>query len=400
MKLNINNLILWISTEKVRRQHVFAACCYILFNILATSCSVKTAGDKQEICITSISLDTSRLSRYSRSFLSSEGDLYIDSTQVARLEDDGTVSAVKCNRTVFPSAAAEAGGLNSYYSRPGLFISLGYRILYNTDTGYVNKLWISHDDLKTVAVTKTVVSLPDAGIVDYGTNGQWAGLFCHRGIIQINDGTLLAAVYGNFESDSIIPENPQSRLETKFKLRAFVIVSADTGKSWSYRSSVAVPAPGKGDDSEGFNEWTMAQLNDGRILAIIRTGHFTPPVVCTSKDAGKIWSSPVVIPELGPAMCDPCLIKLSDGRLALSYGEMVQPEGDREQFFRNFTAGDHPRRCRLAITTGPDASEWDVFNITGYGNRSAYSSTYEVKTNVLLYQTGKELYKIDLIQEK
>jgi hypothetical protein len=139
-------------------------------------------------------------------------------------------------------------------------------------------------------------------------------------------------------------------------------------------------------------------LNDGRILAVIRTGHFTQPVISFSADQGHTWSEPAVNPELGPTASDPCLLRLSDGRVALSYGEMEQPSGDRVKFFNDFKAGEHPRRCRLAISTTPAAEHWQIYNITDFGDRSAYSTIFEIQPGLLLYQSGMELYQIKIIR--
>jgi hypothetical protein len=352
---------------------------------------------KLSVQVTAIPYDTSiKLKRYARSFHVPAGDVFVENRLKISRTPSGNLVAVSDSFVTFPSAMVQRGELNSLIYTEHLFLALGYRIKSDSLLRFSNEIWRSSDDLKTVSTLTSVVLLPGAGKVDYGTNGEWAGLFCHRGILQLRDGTLLAAVYGNFETDTIIPSNPQSKLETKFMLRAFVIKSSDLGNTWEYMSSLAVPKPGQRDDSEGFNEWSMVELADGRIMAIVRTGHFTPPIICYSGNAGASWTEPVVNPELGPASCDPWLLKLSDGRIAISYGEMQQPEGDRKAFFENFKAGDHPRKCRMAISGTPAADHWQTFDITGFGNRSAYSTLYEMAPGTLLYQAGPELYQINL----
>lgn len=352
-----------------------------------------------DVRVTPVPYDSgTKLRRYARSFQLPTGEVFVENRLKVSVASTGDLVAVPDSLTSIPAGIFREGADNSFLITKTLVMAVGYRIVMDSLINYSTGTWRSSGDLKAISRIASRVILPVAGRVNYGTNGEWAGLFCHRGILQLRDGTLLAAVYGNFESDSVVPANPQSKLETKFMLRAFVIRSTDQGNSWEYLSSLAVPKPGQRDDSEGYNEWSMAELADGRIMAIIRTGHFSPPVICFSKDGGSGWTEPVVNPELGPAACDPWILRLSDGRIAISYGEMKQPAGDRKVFFDNFKAGDHARKCRLAISDSPEADHWQTFDITDFGNRSAYSTIYEMAPGILLYQTGNELFRINLIR--
>ena len=84
-------------------------------------------------------------------------------------------------------------------------------------------MWRSTDDLKTLQQGDTVLVIPEAGKVDNGNAKEWVGLFFHRRIVEMPDGSLLAAMYGNFEQDTIVPTNPRSKSETKYKARTFVV---------------------------------------------------------------------------------------------------------------------------------------------------------------------------------
>jgi hypothetical protein len=210
------------------------------------------------------------------------------------------------------------------------------------------------------------------------------------------DGALLAAMYGNFEQDTITPTNPRSKSETKYKLRAFVLRSIDDGRTWRYLATVAAPQAGVVDDTEGFNEWSMVRLDDGRLLGIIRTGHYTPMVACWSSDGGKTWTSPRTPQGLGPG-ADPCLLKLRDGRLALAYGEIVQPSEPKELYWKEYAArGDHRRKCCLAINADGKGEEWIVSTVADYAPRSAYPTIFEVEPNVLVYQADLGVWRIEL----
>ena len=79
----------------------------------------------------------------------------------------------------------------------------------------------------------------------------------------------------NFEEDTLAPTDRQSALETKYRNRSIVVSSTDEGRTWRYRSTVAAPVAGD-PVGEGFGEPTIERLADGRILCVMRTGHFSP----------------------------------------------------------------------------------------------------------------------------
>lgn len=348
----------------------------------------------EKLNIAHVTLDPVRPARYARSCQDTEGNVYVMGLfKVSQLEDGELITRAQYD-PVFPPTALNEAIMNTFYSCPGFFMALNNRLAHESDSVYTTKMWRSDDDLKSIQETKASFIIPEAGKVDFGEPDEWAGLICHRSVIRISDGSLLATMYGNFENDTIVPTNPQSKIETKYKLRAFVVRSTDMGKTWRYLSTVAVPDSKILDNTEGFNEWTMIQLENGKLLGVIRTSHFSPFVISYSTDEGRSWSLPVSNPELGPAGCDPYLLKLTDGRIALSYGEMVQPEHIKD-FPRKI---DHRRRCRLAISKTPDAEHWEVYDITGYENRSAYSTIFQLQADLLLYQTDLELYKINIPQ--
>lgn len=122
---------------------------------------------------------------------------------------------------------------------------------------------------------------------------------------------LLATMEGNFESDKIIPTDRQSKRETKYKQRTFVVSSNDKGKSFSYLSTIAYPEHGV-PVGEGFDEPTMVRLDDGRLLCMMR------PCMCQSfsSDNGKTWSKPEYIGHRGDA---PDLLLTSEGVLLCAH---------------------------------------------------------------------------------
>ncbi len=349
--------------------------------------------------ITPLRLDNSRPGRYARSFMDLDGTIHL--LGFFKVIEQGSRVVVRDESD--PSwgiTALTESHINTFFSRPGLFIGLLNKVKPHSEGKYRGRMWRSFDNLKTNQEEETILVVPEAGKVDFGSPEQWAGLFFHRAVVELSDGSLLAAMYGNFEEDIVRPTNPQSKIESKYKLRAFTVRSTDQGKTWRYLSSVAVPDPARTDDSEGFNEWSIVRLYDGRLLGVIRTGHYTPLVVSWSENEGRTWTTPRTPPGLGPAGVDPYLLKLHDGRLALAYGEMVQPPEDREMYWQQFkTHGDWRRRCRLAISADKTGETWQTLDISDYDNRSAYSTIFEVEPNVIIYQADLELWRVEIPPE-
>jgi len=370
------------------------ATCFLVSFAAGEEVKIGAAGDGMKI--TPLRLDQSRPGRYARSFMALDGTIHL--LGLFKIVERGSrvVFRDESDPAWAPTALTEAQ-INTFFSRPGLFIGLQNKVEPRPDGYYTGRIWRSFDDLKTIQEEETILVIPEAGNVDFGSPELWAGLFFHRAVIELTDGSLLAAMYGNFEHDVAPPTHPWSKKESKYKLRAFTVRSTDLGKTWRYLSSVAVPDPAHTDDSEGFNEWSIVGLEDDRLLAIIRTGHFTPMAACWSEDEGRSWTSPRTLEDLGPAGVDPCLIKLDDGRLALAYGEMVQPPLDSKEYWNKFdTLGDSKRRCRLAVSTDKTGEKWQAFNISEYGNRSAYATIFEVARNIILYQADLEIWRIEI----
>ena len=285
--------------------------------------------------------------------------------------------------------------INTFFSRKGLFLAVASKTVCGEEGRCYGRVWRSKDGLKTIQQGETVLVIPEAGKVERPAPGVWVGIFFHRQILELPNGSLLAAMYGNFEEDKIRPTNPRSIGETKYKARTFTARSTDEGRTWRYVSSVAIPSPDVVDDTEGFNEWTIAQLDDGRLLGIMRTGHYTPLVASWSSDNGKSWTEPVVPEGLDPGGCDPYLLKLTDGRLALAYGQIVPPKGSRQEYWDNYeTAADHRRRCRLAINDDGTGESWSVITVADHAPRSAYPSIFEVGPNTLVYQSDLDLWRV------
>jgi hypothetical protein len=159
-------------------------------------------------------------------------------------------------------------------------------------------------------------------------------------------------------------------------------------------SSVAVPRPDVPDDSEGYNEWSIIRLDDGRLFGVMRTGHYTSLVASWSSDEGKTWTAPVAPKGLDPGGCDPYLLKLSDGRVALGYGQIVPPTEPHELYWKEYDKrADHRRRCRLAINEDGTGRSWVAITVADYARRWAYPTIHEPEPGVILYQTDDEVWR-------
>lgn len=110
--------------------------------------------------------------------------------------------------------------------------------------------------------------------------------------------------------------------ETRYSQIA--LASADRGKTWRYRSTVAASdvAP---DGREGPNESSVVRLETGELMCVMRVGRigedgrnaYAPLARAYSRDDGRTWSEIDRLPAAGVA---PCLRRLSNGVLALTTG--------------------------------------------------------------------------------
>lgn len=331
---------------------------------------------------------------YARSFRATDGTIYL--LGPFKTIDGGRKLELCTLADPHWGTLLNEGEMNTFFSRQGLFLALRNKVVCAPGGQCTGTMWRSSDDLKTFQQTAITVVIPEAGKVDNGKPEEWVGLFFHRAIVELRDGALLAAMYGNFEHDTITPTNPRSKSESKYKLRAFVVRSTDQGKTWRYLSTVAAPDPAVVDDTEGFNEWSIVRLADGRLLGLIRTGHYTPLQASWSSDEGKTWTRPVTPSGLGPG-ADPFVILLSDGRLALAYGEIVQPKGSREAYWKDYSKrADQRRRCVLAIDADGSGRNWVPYAVADYSPRSAYATIFQVEPNMIVYQADLDLWRVEL----
>ncbi len=92
--------------------------------------------------------------------------------------------------------------------------------------------------------------------------------YAWRGLLELEDGTLLLSLYGNSDGDQVRIPNPLAPLEDGYlKNRVIIVASTDRGSTWSYRCTLSYH-PGLGN--EGQNESDLIQLPTGDLLAVPR----------------------------------------------------------------------------------------------------------------------------------
>ena len=106
--------------------------------------------------------------------------------------------------------------------------------------------------------------------------------------------------------------------------RIGVCESTDDGQTWRWLAEIPTRP---GDSYEHYHELHAVEAADGRIVAQIRNHNQVnqrETLQSESSDGGKTWSTPHAIGVWGfPSH----LLRLSDGRLVMSYGHRRQPLG-------------------------------------------------------------------------
>ena len=134
-------------------------------------------------------------------------------------------------------------------------------------------------------------------------------------LLELEDGTLVLATYGKFVGDTAPVEGfVPTKGEKWFKNRTYLLRSVDGGASWRYFSTVAYD--GK-TGQESFCEPALVDVGKGELLAVMRTGRFSPLFQARSADGGKNWQQPVLLRTLG---LDPQVVVMPGGMVACSFG--------------------------------------------------------------------------------
>lgn len=280
-------------------------------------------------------------------------------------------------------------------STKNIFFALDGPTKIEAPGAYSIRSWRSTDGLKTIQEEKSIINVPEGPKEHY--DGEWNGIYVYRTILEMPDGSWLATMYGNFAADTLPPQGNDAAKECKFIMRTFIITSTDKGHTWDYLSTVAIPR--KGDPvGEGFVEPAITLLQDGRLLCIMRSGHHFPLYSSWSSDGGKTWTAPLYTGfDRG---CDPCLITLQDGRIALSWGKrfpegwsQVTPQGDKGRYVY---PGEGYNNLSISDDGGKTWTTTQIAKNTG----SCYSTIFEMEPNVIFCQIDRWCWRINLKEYK
>jgi hypothetical protein len=211
-------------------------------------------------------------------------------------------------------------GCSAVTSRDGSVLAMDY-LTYPADnalTGpyYGRGRWVVPDYDNPGNPIQATLDIPGALPMIDDTGRYGGGPSFWRSIVELDDGTLLASGYGNFEHNAATPLGYPAEWGMR-RFESFVIESHDRGHTWHLRSICAGDAT---TGQEGFCEPVMVDLGGGELLVVMRTGRASPLYQTRSLDYGYTWSQPVSLHVPG---VDPSLIQLSDGTVVLGWGTRI-----------------------------------------------------------------------------
>ena len=123
-----------------------------------------------------------------------------------------------------------------------------------------------------------------------------------------------------FNSDAASPE--EAILKYMDKYCVYIFESCDCGRTWNYLSQIPTndEVVSANPAAEGFCEPMMAQLPDGSISILLRTGGNNPSYIARSTDGCKTWSIPRIFDKNGVL---PQILTLKSGVTIASYGRPI-----------------------------------------------------------------------------
>lgn len=324
--------------------------------------------------------------KWTRCFRNFDGSVYLKNF----ISRDAVRSLSELTDTVFRDV--NGAPERAVFVKDGLFYALDGPTSFIEPGVYKGKAWRSTDNLKTITTEEPVFNIPGGCMPDNGID-NWYGIFVYRTILEISPDLWLMTMYGNMETDTVLPSNRDAMKELEYMMRTIIVESGDKGRTWNYLSTVAVPHAGE-PVGEGFVEPAITKLNDGRLLCVMRSGHHFPLYSSWSADTGKTWTPPLYTGfDRG---CDPCLITLHDGRIALSWGKrfpegwsIISDAGDKGLF-------EYPGKGYTSLSISNDGGQtWETDKIIRNAG-SCYTTIFEIEPDIVFMQCDKWYCRIRL----
>ena len=230
----------------------------------------------------------------------------------------------------------ESGGHSFVRRKDGTCIWLDF-LTYRIDARTVSCSVGRSNDGKDFTWSKGVVQFPQDVLA--WKNDTSLMMFC-RSILELNDGSLLATMFGSFDAD--VSDKDKSNL-AGIRYRTVLVRSTDNGAHWDYYSTVAFSPDAPGD---GYCEPVLGRTIDGNLLCVMRLGSNLPMQSCSSSDDGRTWSAPRVLPDDAVSVF-PDMVLMGNGVLAMSFGRpgiylMFSVDGRGERWTSRTTLYDDP----------------------------------------------------------
>jgi hypothetical protein len=244
-------------------------------------------------------------------------------------------------------------------------LSLDFPTKKRADGKYTLPQRRSLDGWKTFAEETGILDIPQS-VACGGDGGETnEGFLMDHGMMRLNDGRLMATMYGNYDEDKTLADGYPKEFNCR-KYRAIVVFSSDKGKTWGNPRTVAA-ATAISHTHEGPCEADLTRAANGDILCAMRTGgrpgDSSPCCVSRSTDEGQTWNSPVAILDRGVW---PHLLTMSSGVVVCTTGR----DGDW-----------------LVVSTDNGHTWQEGFRFYDggpYPSCSSYNSIFEVAPNTIL----------------
>ena len=247
----------------------------------------------------------------------------------------------------------------------------------------------SLDNGNTYRNEEAEVDIPNASYAITGSGNRVEGFLFHHGILQLDNGHLIASMYGNYEGDTELCDGYPTELNQR-KYHTIVVFSENKGRTWGNPVHVAYDKMlGRGIPDghamigksipesmakrvsivpaitqEGFRESDLVQAANGDLICIMRSGGRNPlkgiplfptPLYCSrSEDNGLNWSPPAQIADRGVS---PNAVTLSNGIIVCTYSRpgnwLIFSDDDGKSWKGAFQFGQG-NATNYIIESGPD----------------------------------------------